>query len=91
MLNNYGLDYDTGWYMAHDPQTQNASTEMGICLMCGELFPVAELECNEGMCLACFYASLEPDPDDGDPDEGMDFSFDEPKNEKDGEANAGER
>ena len=64
MPNNYAIDFETPLDNARDPQMQNASTAMGICLVCGELFPEAELERNDGMCLACFYASLEPDPDD---------------------------
>ena len=32
--------------------------------MCGEVFPVEELERNDGLCLPCYYKALEPDPDD---------------------------
>lgn len=66
MAHNYGIEYETGYDMHRDPQMQNASTEIGPCLVCGELFPVAELERNDGLCLPCFYKSLEPDPEDGE-------------------------
>lgn len=64
MLNNYGLDFETPWDAAHDPQMRPASEDEGICIWCGGVYPSEELERNEGMCLTCYYASLEPDPDD---------------------------
>ena len=63
---SYGLDYDLGWEMAHDPQAQPVNAETGICLMCGEVYPLSELERNDGLCPPCFYKALEPDPDDED-------------------------
>lgn len=62
----YGLDFDLGWNLAHDPQAQPVNAETGICLMCGEVFPADELERNDGLCLPCYYKAIEPDPDDGD-------------------------
>ena len=85
----YDFDFDTAYQLTHDPQMRSVDEGDGVCLWCGGVYPLSELERNEGMCLTCFYASLEPDPDDGDPDEGMDFKFDETEKEKDGEANAG--
>ena len=78
----YGLDYVIGWDMAHDPQMRPAPTERGMCPMCGELFPMEELDRNGGLCPPCYYASLEPDPDDTELFEGE---------QKGGGDNAGKR
>lgn len=64
MAHNYGLDYETGYDMYRDPQMRPAEEGDGICLWCGGVYPLSELERNDGMCLTCFYASLEPDPDE---------------------------
>lgn len=70
MANSYGFDFFNSTYAAHDPQMRPAPTERGMCLMCGELFPMEELDRNDGLCLPCYYKSLEPDPNDGELIEG---------------------
>ena len=70
MTHNYGLDYETGYDMYRDPQMRTAEEGDGICLWCGGVYPLSELERNEGMCLTCYYASLEPAPEDGELFEG---------------------
>lgn len=66
MINSYGLDFDTPWDMAHDPQMRSEETGDGICVCCGGVYPIEELERNGGLCPPCFYASLEPDLKDGE-------------------------
>lgn len=72
MNKTYGFDPDYAYDNAHDPQMRPAPTERGMCLMCGEIFRMEELERNGGLCLPCYYKSLEPDPDDGELFEGED-------------------
>ncbi len=63
MANSYDLDFQTPWDNANDKQ---ANPPIGYCKMCGEeIYDQDELDRNDGMCLPCYYAALEPDPDDG--------------------------
>ena len=68
MARSYGLDYETGWDMAHDPQMRPAFSR---CRVCGdEIYSEDDYYRNDGMCLPCYYKSLEPDPDDTELFEG---------------------
>ena len=70
MPRSFGIDYETGWEMDHDPQMRTEQEGDGICIWFGSVYPLSELERNGGLCPPCYYASLEPDPNDGELFEG---------------------
>lgn len=66
MRGDYGLDFETPYNNKHDPQMR---LPFSYCRCCGaEIYSEDDYYCNEGMCLACFYAAKQPAPEDGDPD-----------------------